>query len=183
MAARLVDVAGPLFAHHGFAAVGVERIVKAAGVGKATLYKHYATKDDLIVAWLRREEARALARVADWAGGDDRQPLEQLRGYFAGLATFATSADCFGCPFQMAAAEFPDEASGPHRAASSHKAALLFRFRRLCRAAGLAEPESVARQLLLVSDGAYAAARIFPGKNPGADVARAAEAILASASR
>jgi AcrR family transcriptional regulator len=178
VAEHLVTTAGRLFARRGFAAVGVGPIVKASGVGKATLYRHYPAKTDLIVAWLKREDAAFTARAAAWEAAADPAPLEQLRGFFRGLAAWVGSPECLGCPFQLAVAEFPDEESAPHRVAATHKAALLFRFRRLCRAAGLGEPESVAQQLLLVTDGALAAARTFPGRNPGRDVARAADAVL-----
>lgn len=180
MAAHLVDTAGRLFARRGFAAVGVGPIVKASGVGKATLYKHFPTKTDLIVAWLKRQEADVLARASAWEGAASTAPIDQLRHFFRGLAAYVGSPDCHGCPFQLAVAEFPDEDSPPHRAAATHKAAMLFRFRRLCRAGGLADPETTAQQLLLVMEGAYAAARTYPGRNPGRDVGRAADAILAA---
>lgn len=180
VAAHLLATAGRLFAQRGFAAVGVGPIVKASGVGKATLYKHFPAKTDLIVAWLKVQEAQVLARAAAWEGESGTPPLDQLRGFFRGLAAFVGSPDCFGCPFQLAVAEFPDEESTPHRAASTHKAAMLFRFRRHCRAGGLTDPESSAQQLLLVMEGALASSRTWPGKNPGRDVARAADAILAA---
>lgn len=178
VAERLLVTAGRLFARHGFAAVGVGPIVKASGVGKATLYKHFPAKTDLIVAWLKREDAAFFARAAEWEAAAGAAPAAQLRGFFHGLAAWVGSPDCLGCPFQLAVAEFPDEDAAPHRVATTHKAALLFRFRRLCRAAALPDPESLAQQLLLVTDGALMAARLFPGRNPGRDVARAADALL-----
>src|SRR3712207_5863670 len=77
---RLVAVAVELFYRRGFAAVGIDQVIAAAGVTKTTFYKHFESKDDLMVAAVRRRdewESRAWARAVREIAGDD-DPKGQL---------------------------------------------------------------------------------------------------------
>lgn len=182
-AEKLLDVAGPLFFRHGFAAVGVDRIVKESGVAKMTLYRHFPSKDDLIAAWLERVDAQFWAVASGWMGGPDREPRAQLAGFFRGLEKLVASPQCLGCPFLLAAAEFPEPGTRAHEVAKRHKTTLRERFRRLARAAGAGDPAAVADQLLLLTDGAFGASRMFGPANAGRRVAAAAETLLDAATR
>ncbi len=180
-AERLLDVAGPLFFRHGFAAVGVDRIVKESGVAKMTLYRHFPSKDDLIAAWLERVDAQFWAAAMAWMGDADRGPREQLAGFFRGLEKMVSSPQCLGCPFLLAAAEFPEPGTRAHAVALRNKTTLRDRFRKLAKAAGATDPATLADQLLLLTDGAFGASRMFGPSNPGRKVAAAAEALLDAA--
>ena len=107
--ARLVHVAIELFYSHGFQAVGVDQILAAAGVTKTTFYKHFESKDDLLVAAIRaagRVGDAGLDRRRAETGGDD--PQAQLLAFFDVLDTWFNAPDFHGCQFINAAVEFPN---------------------------------------------------------------------------
>lgn len=179
---HILDVAGALFYQRGFAAAGVDLIVRESGVAKMTLYRHFPSKDDLIAAWLERVDVQFWEHFARWAGDEEREPRERLLGVFAGLQKLVSSPKCLGCPFLLASAEFPEPATRAHEAARRHKAHLRERLRQMAREAGAAEPASLGDQLLLLMDGAFMAARLFGAAgNPGRHVLAAAETLLGGA--
>lgn len=161
---RILDAAGRLFYQYGFAAVGIDRIIAEAGVAKASLYAHFASKDDLVVAYLERSDAAFWDWIDD-ALDADQAPADQLVQIFEVVEAQATSPTCFGCTFQVTAAEFPDANHPAHVAAAAHKRAAIDRFEALARQAGLREPEVLAAHLLIVMDGAWAATRMFGAHN------------------
>ncbi|MDJ0935396.1 MAG: helix-turn-helix domain-containing protein, partial [Kiloniellales bacterium] len=103
---HLVDTAAKLFARHGFHATGIDRILAEAGVAKMTLYKHFRSKDELILAALRRrdEEFRNWFRRRVEARAD--APRARLLAVFDVLAEWFEQPDFAGCTFVAAAAEF-----------------------------------------------------------------------------
>ncbi len=176
---RILATASTLFYHHGYQAVGIDTIVAESGVAKMTLYRHFPSKDALIVAYLERsdrlfwvwfEEAVAQAATAE----------EQLHAVFQALSQQANSPQCLGCPFQGTAAEFPSIDHPGHQVALQHKQSVRQRFAELAAAAGLRQPEQLANQLLLLMDGAWTAARIFGPNNPAMDVTAAAATLIAA---
>jgi AcrR family transcriptional regulator len=177
---KILAVAGELFFRHGFRAVGVDTIVAAAGVAKMTLYRHFPSKDDLIVAYL--EQVNHL--MLDWLAGAIQplagKPRAQLLAIFKALDKLVSSPQCMGCAFLMAAAEFPELDSPSHQAALAHKHAVRGQFRELAHQAGAPQPDLLAGQLLLIMDGAFAEARLFGPRPRGAGAAEAAAALLAA---
>jgi AcrR family transcriptional regulator len=179
---RILEAATRLFLRDGFRAVGVDTIIAEAGVAKMTLYAHFPSKDDLIVAYLER----ANEQFWEWldgasAGVDD--PRARLVAMFEAIGKLANSPRCLGCTFQGTAAEFPDPEHPGHRVALAHKHAVLARFETLAREAGLRAPEELAEQLLLLMDGAWVAARMFGPDNPSVRAAAAASALIAAHDR
>jgi AcrR family transcriptional regulator len=174
---RVLDTAAALFYEHGFHAVGVDLIVAQAAVAKTTLYRHFPSKDELIVAYLER------ANLEFWAWFDASvDPVtparDQLLAVFDAIETLATSAACLGCAFQVSAAEFPDRAHPGHATALAHKEAVRTRLRELAAAAGAAHPDALGDALLLVMDGAFAAARMYGPTSPAARAAGAARTLI-----
>jgi AcrR family transcriptional regulator len=174
---RLLDTASRLFYERGFQAVGVDEIVAESGVAKMTLYRHFPSKDDLVVAYLKRADEefynwfeRALATARD--------PRDKLMAVFAGLGALAQSTQCLGCTFQVSAAEYPDPRHPAHQIAVAHKKQARRQFAALAKQAQLREPEVLADQLLMLMDGAWVAARMFDRASPARHVAAAAEALL-----
>lgn len=175
----ILDVAGALFFRRGFAAVGVDLIVRESGVAKMTLYRHFPSKDDLIVAWLDRVDTQFWHAFERWAGLADRPPRDRLLGVFTGLEKLVSSPQCLGCPFLLAAAEFPEPATRAHDVARRHKGRLRERLRAMAAAAGASAPDISGDQLMLLMDGAFMAARLFgAADHPGRHVADAAGALL-----
>jgi AcrR family transcriptional regulator len=174
---RILDTASRLFYRDGYRAVGIDTIIADAGVAKMTLYRHFPSKDDLIVAYLER------ANEAFWswwdaavAGVDD--PLERLLAALEAVGRLANDPACLGCAFQATAAEFPERDEPGHRVAIEHKRAVRARFRELAVAAGLRDPDALAGELLLVMDGAWVAARMFGPGNHAEYAARAARHLI-----
>jgi len=174
---RILEAAGRLFLRDGFRAVGVDTIIAEAGVAKMTLYAHFPSKDDLIVAYLERANEQFWEWLDGASAGVDA-PRARLVAMFDAVGKLANSPQCLGCTFQGTAAEFPDPEHPGHRVALAHKQAVLARLRALAREAGLRAPEALAEQLLLLMDGAWVAARMFGPHNPAGQVATAARALI-----
>jgi len=174
---RILDTASALFYRDGYHAVGIDTIVAASGVAKMTLYRHFASKDDLIAACLERSNSE----YWDWLEGEIAaagDPTAKLSAAFDAVGKLATSARCLGCTFQAAASEFPDLEHPGHQVALAHKRRVLERLGGLARAAQLRDPESLAAQLLLLMDGAWVAARMFGPRNHARAVGDAAQALI-----
>src|SRR3954468_10407781 len=119
---RLVAAAVELFYRHGVGAVGVDRVIAAAGVTKTTFYKHFQGKDDLMVAAVRRRdewESGAWDRAVRKLAGDD--PAGQLLAMLDVLDVWFNDPDFRGCMFLNTAAEFPNPHDPVHQAAAEYK--------------------------------------------------------------
>jgi AcrR family transcriptional regulator len=174
---RILDTAQRLFYRDGFRAVGIDTIIAEAGVAKMSLYRHFPSKDDLIVAYLE-ESNRQYWEWLDRAVADIEDPLDRLVGIFEAIEKLSTSPECLGCTFQGTAAEFPDREHPGHQVALTHKKTVRDRFAQLAGEAGLQEPGDLADQLLLLMDGAWVAARMFGPTNPAAGLTHAARTLI-----
>jgi AcrR family transcriptional regulator len=103
---RVVETADRLFYEHGVRAVGIDRVIAEAGIAKATLYAHFPSKDDLILAVLRHREQAVLAFFRGAMGRHGRRT--PLRAFFASLKEWFESPGFRGCAFQNAAIELAD---------------------------------------------------------------------------
>jgi AcrR family transcriptional regulator len=175
---QILDIAGELFFRYGFQTTGVDTIVRESGVAKMTLYRYFPSKDDLIVAYLE-EANRSFWEWFDGAVQPHRdRPRQALLEVFRALEKLVESPTCYGCPFLIAAVEFPEPDSPGHRVSLEHKRAVLERFYELARQAAARDPGLLAGQLLLLMDGAFMAARMFGQGNPGGKAALAAQALM-----
>jgi AcrR family transcriptional regulator len=152
---RILDSAARLFQEHGARAVGTQQIIDACGCGKKLLYGEFASKDDLVVAYLERcqREWSAIMDEATRPYADD--PGRQLVAMVAVAARQVTAADFHGCPFRTTQAQFPDDAHPAHHVAVRHVKDLRSRLRRLATRAGARDPRALADRLLLIIDGLY----------------------------
>jgi AcrR family transcriptional regulator len=153
---RILDTAFRLFYAHGPRGVGVDTVIAESGVAKATLYRHFPRKDDLVLAYLDRVDQAWFGqlRTAARAAGDN--PRDQLVGLFDGLHTASRRAGYHGCAFINTAAE-SDTGSDVHARAVEHKTVVRAWVTDLARRAGAADPDLLARQLTLLIDGGLAA--------------------------
>ena len=176
---RILAVAGPLFFREGFRAVGVDRVIAESGVAKATFYRHFPSKDDLIVAWLVQADTFMSAWLDKATAGSSR-PLIAI---FEALESLARTPQCLGCTFQGVSAEFPDLDHPGHRTAAASKRRVLSRIEDLAVEAGVAKPRNLAEQLYLLLEGAWASVRMFGAAAPVGHAAAAAKALVEAASR
>ena len=175
---RLLAAAGELFYRRGIHAVGIDEVIAAAGVAKMSLYRHFASKDELIAAYLEECDAGYWRRWDDIVARHPGAPRQQLRALFAWLAHHATKPDWRGCPFINAATEFPAPDHPARRVAEANKRKLRQRLLALARAARARQPERLADQLTLLFEGAYSSALTYGANGPARAVAAAAEALL-----
>ncbi len=152
---KVFAVAADLFYRKGVHAVGVEEIVKEAGVAKISLYRNFASKDDLVVAYLE-DRSRAFLRQWDEAFVRYRDdPRAQLRAIMTYIAERTTEDGYRGCPFINFCAEFPDPSHPGRRVAQATKRALRERFLWLAEALRVPQPQELADGFLLLVEGAY----------------------------
>jgi AcrR family transcriptional regulator len=174
--------ASGLFYREGFRAVGIDRIIAEAGVAKMSLYRNFATKDDLIIACMRSADEQ-IGMMLDAAAATAVEPVDRLVAVIAALQAVAVGPECRGCSFQVLAAEFPDMSHPAHQVAVDHKRSILARLTALAKQAKLREPTVLAGELSLLIDGAWVAPRMFGADNHARSLTRAARAIIAAHER
>ncbi|HET8669130.1 MAG TPA: TetR/AcrR family transcriptional regulator [Candidatus Saccharimonadales bacterium] len=174
---KLFQTAADLFYRHGYRAIGVDTIAAESGIGKMTLYRHYPSKDDLIVAYLK-ERNDSFWHNFDEITKDAATAREKLLAFFEALQNYVKTPACHGCPFINVATEYPETDHPGHQVALEHKQSVRARFRQLAKEAGAQNPEALADQLFLLMDGAYVAARMFGTKNPASHLASAAKTLI-----
>lgn len=176
---KLFQTATRLFYQHGYRAIGVDTIAVEAGIGKMTLYRHFSSKDDLIVAYLH-DSNRDFWDQFEQIIKDAPTPAEKLLAFFKALQSYVLSPDCYGCPFINVAAEFPDPDYVGHQVALEHKRSVLERFRQLSEEAGAHHPDALANALFMLMDGAYVAARMFgpSTRSPAVSLAETARQVI-----
>jgi AcrR family transcriptional regulator len=153
---RLTDAALELFSRSGFHAVGLDRVLAAAGVSKQTFYNHFESRDALVLEVLRRRSADELdllrRMLREFAGGDD--PRAQLEALWDVLDAWGNRDGFRGCLFLTAASAFPNPHDPAHAVAADHVLALRRILVDLARAAGADDPESLGEHLLVLIGGA-----------------------------
>ena len=153
---RILDTAFRLFYAHGPRGVGVDTVIAESGVAKATLYKHFPRKDDLILAYLDKVDQIWFGqlRMAAREAGDE--PRDQLVGMFDALATACRRDGYHGCAFLNTAAE-SDYGTDVHARTIEHKHVVRVWVTDLANQAGATDPDLLARQLTLLIDGGLGA--------------------------
>jgi AcrR family transcriptional regulator len=178
---KVFEVAAGLFYSQSIRAVGVETIVKRAGVAKISLYRNFASKDDLIVAYLDKRNADYWRNVDRIVAKHKNGPRAQLRALIDYVADRATTPGYRGCPFINYAAEFPDAAHPGHRLVDANKREMLRRLVGLADAIGAPRSAQLADALFLLIEGAYASSQTLGGRNgPAKTLPQAAGALVES---
>jgi len=177
---KVFQTASHLFFKHGYRAIGVDTLAAESGIGKMTLYRHYPSKDDLIVAYLKDSD-EIFWNNFEQITKDAPTPREKLLAFFQALQDYAGNPACYGCPFLNVATEYPEADYPGHQVALKHKQSVRVRFRQLAKEAGAKNPDVLADQLFLLMDGAYMASRMFGTENPAAHLANAAQTLIDSA--
>jgi AcrR family transcriptional regulator len=157
VAARILRAAAGLFYADGIRAVSADRVIAAAEVSKVTFYRHFASKDALVVAYL--EAVAAAERAAlDAALAEHRDdPAAVLRGYADVLGRESCVPGFRGCPFINAAAEYADPEHPVRAVVAAHRRWMVATAAALLRDLGLADAEGAAEELVILRDGAMVA--------------------------
>jgi len=162
---RILETASELFYRMGVRAVGVDLVVSRADVAKTSLYRHFGTKDDLIAAFLEREDAdfwRHWDQVTERHRDD---PRAELDAHLDWIGERVGRANYRGCPQINVAAEFPDMDHPARKVAAAHKREMRRRFRSIAERLGVDQPDELAGQLAVLINGAFVSAQMFePGE-------------------
>jgi AcrR family transcriptional regulator len=178
---QLIEAALGLFDRGGYHATGIDAILREAGVAKMTLYNHFRSKDELILAALRLRDERHrnwMMREIESASDD---PVERLVAVFAVARRWYCRRDFHGCAFVSAAREFPDPEHPVHVAAIEHVRLFKAFLRGLAEDAGAADPTELAEELMLLLSGATTAAQMSCCDASAAVAERAARRLVEAA--
>jgi AcrR family transcriptional regulator len=177
---RLIEAAGRRFYRDGFRNVGIDQVLADVGISKTAFYKHFESKDDLMLAalevrnvWLQ-ETFREMIRSH---GGPD--PAAQLRGLFDVVERVINSDEFQGCIFVNVAMEFPLAHEPAHLAAAQHKRAIEAIVRELAVEANADDPTAMAQELCLIIEGAYVTRQVTGDPQTIAIARRVADSIIA----
>jgi len=174
----ILDTATRLFYAHGYHAVGIDRIIAEAGVAKMTMYKHFASKNDLISAVLKERDVRFQESLFSFVS-TFHDPLEKLKAIFIWHDRWLNETTFNGCMFISAAAEYSDPKDEIHLISKQHKQAIQDR---ISETLGELAEEKVAQtlgtQLFQVLEGAIVTGLIFSDRNAAVTAWRTTAALL-----
>jgi AcrR family transcriptional regulator len=162
---QIVTEAQKLFYQYGFNATGVDRIIAQAGVSKKTLYNHFKSKDELILATLRKRDElfrNNLMRETERLGNT---PKERLLALFDFMDAWFHEKNFAGCMFINAAAEFSETDNPCHIISAEHKRLVCNYIRDLAVQADAQNPEELSKQLNLLMEGAIVEAHVSGNKD------------------
>jgi AcrR family transcriptional regulator len=169
---RILEVADRLFYAEGVRATGTEKIMSMAQVAKATFYRHFKSKDALVLAYLENRD-RAL-----WDYLSEPTPPKDLREALTKFEQMANWPEIIGCPFLRIASEYPDTAHPYHRLAIEHQNKILDYLTDLLKPLEI-DKRMAAAAILSVIDGAFSI-RMLYGNSKVIPILSPAEAVLKS---
>ncbi|WP_320780200.1 TetR/AcrR family transcriptional regulator [Streptomyces sp. CRN 30] len=158
--ARLLDTATRIFYAEGIHSVGIDRLVAEAQVTRATLYRHFTGKDELVLAYLDQADQGIRSQVAA-AVASTPVAADRVRAVGRSLADGIRSPGFRGCAFLNAVAEYPDPEHPIHRAVLAHRQWFLDTVTELLAAVGDTPADGDGRHLVMLRDGAMAAGCLF----------------------
>jgi AcrR family transcriptional regulator len=186
---RLLDAAEALVYAGGIHATGVDAIVRASGTARKSFYTYFDSKDALVAAALERRHARWMNWFAEGTARAGNTPRARLLGMFDVLQAWFASPGFHGCAFLNASGEIASDADPIRQVARAHKAELLRYVESITRAWAreqrrpLSEASALARQWLILIDGAIGVALVSGAQEAAGDARAAGERLLAYGER
>ncbi|MBK0401303.1 TetR family transcriptional regulator [Limibaculum sp. M0105] len=178
---ELVRKALEIFYRNGFHATGMDMLVAETGISKTSMYKHFRTKEELILAALRLRDENfrnwLFRRIDELA----ETPRDKLLAIFDALGEWFAMREFRGCMFIKASAEYQEREHPIHAQSAEHKRLLFDHVKRICAQAGAPSPDDLARQLLILKEGAIVMAVLGKASDAARDARMAAESLLAAA--
>ena len=151
---RILAAAGRLFTSQGISRTGVDTLIEAASVAKATFYHHFPSKEALVVAWLRDPRTRWFDRVRTLAEAETATPTERIASLFEATATWLETGDYRGCPYLNTIVELSDPNRPPGQAIREYLAEIGAYLEKQVAAAGHRDPARIGRELHALLAGA-----------------------------
>jgi AcrR family transcriptional regulator len=157
---RLLNTATRIFYAEGIHSVGIDRIIAEAQVTRATLYRHFAGKEELVLAYLDQADRQIRTQITAAETGAD-SAADKVRAVARSIAEGINSPGFRGCAFLNAVAEYPDATSPVHQAVLAHRQWFLNTVTELLAHTGFAPADAAGRHLVMLRDGAMAAGCLF----------------------
>jgi AcrR family transcriptional regulator len=170
--------ASDLFYQHGIRAVGVDLVVEKAGVAKTSLYRHFGTKDDLVVAFLQRMDEefwKTWDEVSQQHPDDGRA---ELKAQLEWIGERVNQPDYRGCPQLNIAAEYPELGHPARKFAKEHKREMRRRLKNIAEKLKSADPDQLAGQLAVLINGAFVSTPMYKPGEATTLLQRAADALI-----
>jgi AcrR family transcriptional regulator len=165
---RLIETALKLFHRDGFHATGIDKILAQANVSKMTLYKHFGSKEDLILAVMEVRDQRFRQWLAERTLIAAPNPQQRLLMVFDALAEWFEGDDFYGCLFINASAEYGNPQDKIYQSAIRHKQLVTQWLIDLTREASATNPQALALQLMMIMEGAIVTRQAANDKNAAA---------------
>lgn len=163
---HLINVAAEIFDRKGYHAAGIDQVIAEAGIAKTTLYRHFKSKDELIVAALNRIDENFRAEMRKFVDGHANNPADKILATFDFLEKWFSGPVFYGCPFMGAASEHNKRDHPVFQTAVIHKRLSIAYLEELAYAAALDNPKELAQQINLLHEGSAAVAHV--SGDPGA---------------
>lgn len=175
---QILETASELFYSQGIKATGVDVIVKVAGTTKMSLYKYFPSKDDLVVAFLRKRDEDFTNWFVRQVNGKADRPKDKLLAIFEVIGEWLDIPEFRGCAFINASAEFPVENNPVHRVSAEFYEKFRKYIADLASAAGAKNPDNLAQQLALLIEGVIVSEQMKRGSKAIIAARCAAEALI-----
>jgi AcrR family transcriptional regulator len=179
---RILETASRLFYERGVRAVGVDLVVEEAAVAKTSLYRYFPTKDDLIVAFLEREDVDFWAQWDRVAVKYPDDPTRELEAHMRWIGARLARRNYRGCPQINVAAEFAEHGHPARQVSRRHMRALRSRLVDIARRTHARRPERLAAQLALLVNGAFVSSELLDPEESVDVLLTAVKALLIGAS-
>lgn len=180
---RILEVARNLFYRQGIRAIGVDEIVRRAGVTKPSLYRSFSSKDELAASYLRLYEVEFWKRFDAAVAAHPGEARKQLLSFLAGIGRRAVMPDYRGCGMTNAAIEYPEIGHPARQVGEANKRELRRRLRAMAAEMGAEEADVLGDGLLLLIEGAYVSGQLFGPGGPAASIAANAERLIEASLR
>ncbi len=181
MREKIVATATQLFETRGINSSGVDLIISEGGIAKATLYKYFPSKNQLVIAYLRDKSDRFYTWLEKNLSSQKKNSLEILLELCDLFELWITKPEFQGLPFHIASVEFPDPNHPVNHYSAELSKELHQYFSELAKAAGVKDPDTLGQQLMIIFEGAALVERLSP-KTGAALRAKKAAATLIKAS-
>ncbi|MBL4785254.1 MAG: TetR/AcrR family transcriptional regulator [Cohaesibacteraceae bacterium] len=175
---HLIDTALDLFYQGGFHAVGIDRVIAQAGIARMTLYNHFKSKDELILATLQRRDEKFLSWFVAAIERLSSPAENQLLTVFDVLDEWFAAEGYAGCMFINAAAEYSDPKNPINVATRKHKQLVLEHVQEIARGSGVVDPDDVADGIVLLMEGAITTSFVCGDRHAAIKAKRAARKLI-----
>lgn len=177
-AEKILDVARQLFYRKGIRAIGVDEIVRQAGVTKPSLYRNFSSKDDLTASYLKQYDLEFWDRFDEAVTAHPGEPRAQILAFLTRVGKRSQKDGYRGCGMTNAAVEYPERGHPARTVSEDNKKELRRRLRAMAAEMGAQHADELGDGLLLLLEGAYISAQLFGPGGPSKAVARNAELLI-----